>query len=55
LHDYPSNVEAIIAIYHLQGKLSMWWDKLEQVKHIDEKRISWREFKKYFLKKYLSE
>jgi hypothetical protein len=33
----------------------MWWDQLKQVKHIDEKRISWREFKKYFQKKYLSE
>jgi hypothetical protein len=25
-----------------------------QVKHIDEKKITWREFKKYFQKKYLS-
>jgi hypothetical protein len=33
----------------------MWWDKLKEVKHIVEKRISWREFKKYFHKKYLSE
>jgi hypothetical protein len=41
LHDYPSHVEARIAVYHLQGKASMWWDQLKQVKHIDEKRISW--------------
>jgi hypothetical protein len=42
LHDYSSNVEAIIASYHLQGKESMWWDQLKQVKHLDEKRISWK-------------
>jgi hypothetical protein len=48
LHDYPSNVEAKIATYHLQGKSSMWWDQLKQTKHIDEKRISWKQFKKYF-------
>jgi hypothetical protein len=26
LHDYPSRVEVIISTYHLQGKVSMWWD-----------------------------
>jgi hypothetical protein len=24
LYNYPSNVEAIIATYHLQGKASIW-------------------------------
>jgi hypothetical protein len=42
LHDYPSNVEARIETYHLQGKTSMWWAQLKHVTHIDEKRISWR-------------
>jgi hypothetical protein len=48
LHDYPSHVEAMIVFYHLQGKTSMWWDQLKQVKHIDEKIISWNRFKRYF-------
>jgi hypothetical protein len=48
LHDYPSQVEVIISTYHLQGKTSMWWDQLEQAKNLDEKRISWRQFKGYF-------
>jgi hypothetical protein len=26
LHDYPSQVEAIISTYHLQGNKTMWWD-----------------------------
>jgi hypothetical protein len=55
LHDYPSRVEARIATYHLQGKETMWWDQLKQAKHLDEKRISWRQFKGYFQEKYLSE
>jgi hypothetical protein len=33
----------------------MWWDQLKQSKHIDEKRISWRQFKEYFQDKYFSE
>jgi hypothetical protein len=55
LHDYPSRVEARISTYHLQGKETMWWDQLKQTKNLDEKRISWRQFKGYFQEKYLSE
>jgi hypothetical protein len=54
LHNYSSQVDGRISIYQLKGKESMWWDQLVQVKHIDEKRITWRQFKKYFQKKYLS-
>jgi hypothetical protein len=54
LLDYPSRLEARIATYHLQGKKSMWWDKLKQAKHLDEKRISWRQFKEYFQDNYFS-
>jgi hypothetical protein len=32
----------------------MWWDHLAQVQHIKEKSVTWREFKKYFEKKYLT-
>jgi hypothetical protein len=32
----------------------MWWDQFVQVKHIDEKKVTWREFKIYFQKKYLT-
>jgi hypothetical protein len=30
----------------------MWWDQLKEVKHFDEKRISWSNFKGYFQEKY---
>jgi hypothetical protein len=32
----------------------MWWDQYVQVQHIDEKMVNWREFKRYFEKKYLT-
>ena len=48
-------MEARVAIYHLQGKSSIWWDQLVKLEDIDENKISWRKFKKYFQKEYLSE
>jgi hypothetical protein len=54
-HKYSSNLETIISTYHLHGKYSMWWDQLKQVEHINESRITWKQFKKYFQKEYLSE
>jgi hypothetical protein len=54
LHNYSSRAAGRIAIYQLKGKASMWWDKLVQVQHIKEKSVTWKEFKKYFEKKYLT-
>ena len=48
LYQYSPDLEARIAIYHLKEKDSIWWDELEQVKRINEDRITWRKFKKYF-------
>jgi hypothetical protein len=53
LHNYSVSVEGRIFIYQLKGKASMWWDQFMQVKHIDEKKVTWRDFKRYFQKKYL--
>jgi hypothetical protein len=55
LHNYSSNMEAIISTYHLHGKAAICWDQLKQVEHINESRITWKQFKKYFHKEYLSE
>jgi hypothetical protein len=54
LHNYSSHAEGRISIYQLKGKASMWWDQFVQVQHIDEKNVTWREFKRYFQKKYLT-
>jgi hypothetical protein len=32
----------------------MWWDQLKQVEHINQSRITWKQFKIYFQSKYLS-
>jgi hypothetical protein len=48
LHNYSSQEEGRIAIYQLKGKTSMSWDQFVQVQHIDEKKVTWRGFKRYF-------
>jgi hypothetical protein len=53
LHNYSSNLEARICTYHLHGKVVMCWDQLKQVEHVNESRITWKQFKKYFHKEYL--
>jgi hypothetical protein len=32
----------------------MWWDQFVKVQHIREKDVTWKEFKGYFEKKYLT-
>jgi hypothetical protein len=55
VHDYSKNLKAWIAIFNLNGKYSIWWEELRNVKGIHEKDLSWKQFEKYFKKKYLSE
>jgi hypothetical protein len=55
VHDYSKNLKARIAIFNLNGKASIWWEDLRNVKGIHEKDLSWKQFEKYFKKKYLSE
>jgi hypothetical protein len=54
LQNYSSHAEGRIAMYQLKGKASMWLDHLVKVQHIREKYITWKEFKRYFKKKYLT-
>jgi hypothetical protein len=55
VHDYFENLKARIAIFNLNGKASIWWEDLRNVKGVHEKEFSWKQFDKYFKKKYLSE
>jgi hypothetical protein len=32
----------------------MWWDQYVQVQQIDENKVTWRGFNRYFQKKYLT-
>jgi N-glycosylase/DNA lyase len=54
LYNYSAQAEWRIFIYQVKGKSSMWWDHFVQVKHIDENKVTWREFKRYFQNKYLT-
>jgi hypothetical protein len=55
VHDYYENLKARITIFNLNGKASIWWEDLRNVKGIHEKDLSWKQFEKYFKKKYLLE
>jgi hypothetical protein len=54
LQNYSSHAEGRIVMYQLKGKESMWWDQFVQEQHISEKYTTWKEFKRYFEKKYLT-
>jgi hypothetical protein len=54
LHNYSSKEEGIISIYQIKGNASMWWDLFLHVQHIDERKVTRRELKRYFQKKYLT-
>ena len=55
VHDYFENLKVQIAIFNLNGKTSIWWEDLRNVKGIHEKDLSWKQFEKYFKNKYLPE
>jgi hypothetical protein len=48
-------LKARVATFNLNGKASIWWEDLKNVKGIHEEDLSWERFEKYFRKKYLSE
>jgi hypothetical protein len=52
LQNYSSHAEGRIVMYQLKGKASMWWGQLVQLQHVREKYITWKEFKRYFERKY---
>jgi hypothetical protein len=38
----------------LNGKASIWWEDIKNVKGIQKEDLSWERFEKYFRNKYLS-
>ena len=47
-------MKATMAIYNLTGKDDIWWQDIKRVKKIKEKYVTWRTFKKYFKRNFLS-
>jgi hypothetical protein len=55
VHDFSENMKARVATFNLNGKASIWWEDLKNMKGVREEDLSWERFEKYFRKKYLSE
>jgi hypothetical protein len=43
-----------VATFNLNRKASIWWEDLKNMKGVHEEDLSWKQFEKYFQKKYLS-
>ena len=55
VQDYSGNMKARVAILNLTRRASIWWEHHRQAKKVNERRIVWKQFKKYFKQKYLSD
>jgi hypothetical protein len=48
-------MKARVTTFNLNGKASIWWEDLKNVKGVRKEDLSWERFEKYFRKKYLLE
>ena len=55
IYNYSDRLKAKMAIYNLTGKADIWWQDIKRVKNLNEKYLTWRVFKKYFKRRFLSE
>ena len=54
VEDQYGNMKARVAIFNINGRASIWWEHLRQVKKINDRKIFWKQFKNHFKQKYLS-
>lgn len=54
VYEYESNLKARLVVYQLQGKSKLWWEEIKIIHFLDERTISWEEFRHKF-KSNLSE
>ena len=54
ISNYYERLKARMAIYNLTGKADIWWQDIKTVKNLKEKYLTWRVFKKYFKRKFMS-
>ena len=54
VYNYSGNMKERISIFSLNGRASIWWENFKQVKRISERILKWKQFKKNFKQKYLS-
>ena len=53
VQDYSGKMKERVSIFNLNGRESIWWENLRQVKNINDRNIVWKKFKKYFKLKYV--
>ena len=46
-------MKARVSIFNLNGRASIWWEHLRKLRRINDRKIVWKQFKKYFKQKYL--
>ena len=54
IYNYSDRLKARMAIYNLTETTDMWWKYIKRVKNMKEKYLTWRVFKKYFKRNFLS-
>ena len=47
VQDYSGNMKTRVSIFNLNGQESFWWEHFKQVKKISERKLKWKQFKKY--------
>ena len=55
IYNYSSELNTWMDFYNLREKEDIWWQDIKRVKSIKERKITWKTFKRYFKKQYLSE
>ena len=48
------NHKAILAIYQLREKATLWWEEVKNVGNIEDQDVTWESFQQYFNYKYLT-
>ena len=55
VYEYGSNLKTILVIYQLEGKSTLWWEETKMVHVLDEKIVTWEDFKTKFKSTYVNE
>ena len=55
IYNYSNRLKAQMAIYNLTENDDIWWQDIKRVKNVKEQYLTWRVFKKYFKRKFLSQ
>ena len=55
IYNYSDELKTKMTIYNLTRKSYIWWQGSKKMKNIKECYVTWKNFKKYFKRKYLSE